>query len=135
MKMTNEKTICTGIKSKVDIITLGIITAISCIVAVVQLVLIFGLSGYVEPSDFRTIIFFFVIAVILLIMLFAISKSEITVTDKRVYGKGAFGKRVDLPIHQISAVSLGMFSAVSVATSSGKVVFLPCQTEMKFLRL
>lgn len=52
---------------------------------------------------------------------------EITVTDKRVYGKAAFGKRVDLPIDMISAVGVSAFNGVHVATASGKLTFYLCQ--------
>lgn len=51
---------------------------------------------------------------------------EITITDKRVFGKAAFGKRVDLPIDKISSVAICAFKGVSVATSSGKISFLLC---------
>ena len=49
---------------------------------------------------------------------------EIIVTDKRVYGKASFGKRVDLPMDSISAVGIGMFNSISVASSSGKINFI-----------
>lgn len=52
-----------------------------------------------------------------------ISRCEISVTDKRVYGKAAFGKRVDLPLDSISAVGSGWPKAISVATSSGRIAF------------
>ena len=52
------------------------------------------------------------------------TRSEITVTNKRVYGKAAFGKRVDLPINSISAVGMSSFNGISVGTSSGRVSFL-----------
>ncbi len=50
---------------------------------------------------------------------------EMVVTDKRVYGKVAWGKRVDLPLDSVSATSINrMFNRVSVATSSGRISFL-----------
>lgn len=50
---------------------------------------------------------------------------ELTVTDKRIYGKVAFGKRVDLPVDSISAIStVRLFKGVSVSTASGKISFL-----------
>lgn len=50
---------------------------------------------------------------------------ELTVTDKRVYGKCAFGKRVDLPNDSISAIAMvPLLKGVAVATSSGKISFL-----------
>ena len=50
---------------------------------------------------------------------------ELTVTDKRVYGKVAFGKRVDLPLDSISATStISLLKGVAVSTASGKISFL-----------
>ena len=53
-----------------------------------------------------------------------VSKTELVITDKRVYGKAMFGKRVDLPVDSISAVGTSMLNGVSVATSAGKIQFL-----------
>ncbi len=54
-----------------------------------------------------------------------LSSYEMVVTDKRVYGKIAFGKRVDLPLDSISATStLRILKGVSVSTSSGIIKFL-----------
>ena len=50
---------------------------------------------------------------------------ELTVTDKRIYGKVAWGKRVDLPVDSISAIATVTISkGVSVSTSSGRISFL-----------
>ena len=50
---------------------------------------------------------------------------ELTVTDKRIYGKIAWGKRVDLPVDSVSAISTNqLLKGVSVSTASGKVGFL-----------
>ncbi len=54
---------------------------------------------------------------------FMMSKCAITITDKRVIGKSNFGKRVDLPLNQISAVGQGMMSSITISTSSGRVHF------------
>ena len=51
------------------------------------------------------------------------SKTALTVTDKRVYGKAAFGKRIDLPLDMISAVGTGLFKSIAVNTSSGAIKF------------
>ena len=49
---------------------------------------------------------------------------ELTVTDKRIFGKVAWGKRVDLPVDSISATaSLRFLNGVSVSTSSGRISF------------
>ena len=54
--------------------------------------------------------------------LYFIKLCEITVTDKRIYGKAFFGKRFDLPIESVLSVStLPVIKSVSVITSSGKI--------------
>lgn len=54
-----------------------------------------------------------------------LSSYEMVVTDKRIYGKIAFGKRVDLPYDSISATSiLRIFRGISVSTASGRIRFL-----------
>ena len=50
-------------------------------------------------------------------------KFELIVTEGKVVGKTLFGKRVDLPIGQISVAGTGMFQRVSIATSSGAINF------------
>lgn len=52
-----------------------------------------------------------------------LKNTDITVTDKRVYGTTATGKRVDLPFDKISAVATSLFKGIAVATSSGKINF------------
>lgn len=51
--------------------------------------------------------------------------NELVVTDKRVYGKIALGKRVDLPLDSISAVALTitLLQGISISTSSGRISF------------
>lgn len=67
---------------------------------------------------FIGIIVFVIVGFVFLAMPF-----ELTVTDSRVVGKTLLGKRVDLPISQISATGTGMFKRVSIATSSGSINF------------
>ena len=74
----------------------------------------FFIAGFVSAS---------VIIVVGIIECYGYSKIELTVTDKRVYGKAIFGKHVDLPLDKISAVGLAWPKAISVATSSGRVTF------------
>lgn len=49
---------------------------------------------------------------------------QITVTDKRVYGVAAFKRRVDLPLDSISAISTSLLKGLSVASSSGRIIFI-----------
>ena len=48
---------------------------------------------------------------------------EMTVTDKRIYGKIKWGRRVDLPLDSVSAVGIGSFKSITVSTSSGRIAF------------
>jgi len=57
------------------------------------------------------------------VFFFWMSNCSLTVTNKRVYGQAAFGKRVDLPFDMISATSTGWLHSLSVATSSGRISF------------
>lgn len=70
-----------------------------------------------------------ILAVILftcsIIMFFYCQTSSIHITDKRVYGKAAFGRRVDLPMDFISAVAtIPFWKGISVSTASGLIKFL-----------
>lgn len=60
---------------------------------------------------------------LILLVLFLLSKTKLEVTDKHVYGRTFFGKRVDLPIDAISAVGAGAFKRLTIATSSGRISF------------
>ena len=51
------------------------------------------------------------------------SKIELTVSDKRVFGCAAFGKRVDLPLDAISAVGTSAFNGIAITTASGAIKF------------
>lgn len=51
------------------------------------------------------------------------SKTELVVTDKRVYGKTSWGKRVDLPIDSVSAVGTSFLNTIAVTTASGAIKF------------
>ena len=62
-------------------------------------------------------------AVLAFVFYLIFSKTELTVTDKRVYGKTVFGKRVDLPFDSISAVGTALMKSIAVTTSSGAIKF------------
>lgn len=70
------------------------------------------------------IIIFGVILISLGIFYFVVNHMELIVTNKRVYGKTTFGKRVDLPIDSISSTGLCYFNGIFIASSSGKIKFL-----------
>lgn len=60
---------------------------------------------------------------ICLLIHWGMKEVEITVTSKRVYGRAAFGRRIDLPIDSVSAVGLSWPKGISIATSSGRISF------------
>jgi len=49
--------------------------------------------------------------------------AELTVTNKRIYGRVSTRRRVDLPLDSISSVGLSIPKAISVGTSSGRIRF------------
>ena len=63
----------------------------------------------------------------------AFRKSELVITDKRVYGKAIFGKRVDLPLDKVSAVGTSFLKGIDVGTSSGRIKFNLLKTKMKYI--
>ena len=48
---------------------------------------------------------------------------ELTITDKRAYGRAAFGRRVDLPVDSISAIGRGWLKNIKISTASGGIKF------------
>ena len=64
------------------------------------------------------------LAVVCLVVYAWMRSYEVVVTDKRVYGQTAFGKRVDLPVDSVSAIGSKWPKGIAVATSSGKIAFL-----------
>ena len=65
-----------------------------------------------------------VLIIVCWIIYLVVYNCELTVTDKRIYGKVAWGKRVDLPIDSVSATgTIPLLKGVSVSTSSGRISF------------
>ena len=76
-------------------------------------------------NDHPIILTLIVITIIVGLIYLWLHSYELTVTDKRVYGKVAWDKRVDLPIDSISAISTtNILKGITVATSSGRISFL-----------
>ncbi len=69
------------------------------------------------------VIFGTVLTIPAIIFYFMYKKMELIVTDKRVYGFAAFGKRVDLPMDSITAISTSMLKGIGVSTASGRIKF------------
>lgn len=84
-----------------------------------------GFLNYHNCIDYYAPFLYFGIPMLILtaVFYFWMSNCSLTITNKRVYGQAAFGKRVDLPFDMISATSVGWLHSISVATSSGKISF------------
>ena len=83
---------------------------------------------FLYPFDlggvFIYIIYLGILGLLLSLFFFwEMSRCALTITTRRVSGKASFGKAVDLPLNQISAVGLGSLRKITVATSSGKLHF------------
>lgn len=67
---------------------------------------------------------FGILSIPFIICYFYAKKMSLTVTNKRVYGKAAFGKQVDLPLDSVSAIGMSAFQGIAIGTSSGKIKFV-----------
>ena len=93
----------------------------------------FSIIVYVASVGFESIMFLVAFALtvyiyiplgIICFVLWFISKNQIIVTDKRISGKAAFGKQIDLPIDSISSVgTIKLIKGLSISTASGNVSF------------
>ncbi len=66
-----------------------------------------------------------------IVLWYYLGQRDITVTDKRVYGKAAFGVMIDLPFDKIASVSTSFPKAVAVATSSGLIKFFLLENQQE----
>ncbi len=78
-------------------------------------------SGYVFAE--QTVVPALLVAAVILVIRWWFVSMEIVVTDKRVYGRAAFGIRVDLPIDNISAVAISFMHGITVTASSREISF------------
>lgn len=76
-----------------------------------------------DPYIIISVIAFIIIWIIAIIFITAFSKTELFVTDTRVYGITVFNKRIDLPIDMITAVGTGFFNTITISTASGVIKF------------
>lgn len=67
--------------------------------------------------------FFIITSVIIWLVYYILTKYELTLTNKRVYGKVLFKKRVDLPLDSISSIGTSSLGGIYFGTSSGKIHF------------
>lgn len=85
----------------------------------------YAFSNFFEYNFIYTLIPTGAGILISVLIYFWLHSYELTVTDKRIFGCVAFGKRVDLPVDSVSATAtITIFKGVSVSTSSGRISFL-----------
>lgn len=79
----------------------------------------------IHCSDLHTFLWPIGIAFIVVAVIFPMvySRVELTITNKRVFGTAAFGKRVDLPLDSVSAVGSGVFHSITITSASGAIKF------------
>ena len=122
-----EKIIIKGEKFQPKVVISALVAISLCIPVLYFIVCLFVYGDYTLRDFFvfdgAAFIPKLLAIVIFVVALWAIYFTEIVVTDKRVYGKTMFGRRVDLPLDSISAVGYSAFHGISVGTSSGNISF------------
>lgn len=100
------------------------------IVVILGLIVGIGLSNYVVEisEDYLwpfTIGGGAILIVWGIVLFFYVNSCEICVTDRRIYGKAAFGAAVSIPKDSVTAVgTIALFKGISVGSSSGTIKFL-----------
>ncbi|MBE6807465.1 MAG: DUF3810 domain-containing protein [Ruminococcaceae bacterium] len=96
-----------------------------------------GLAALLFVAEFEGREEFFpvlLVGLLLLVVGFVLKKfpTHLTVTNKRVYIRGALCSRKNLPLSQISSVSTALFGTLRIATSSGWIwlSFVPGYVEV-----
>lgn len=131
---------------KGDLSSLNTISLVLWSVSPILLIIAIVLGNSIHPDDdfMETYLFplagegsavffwLFIICLVVATFFFIMMRScEITITDKRVYGKTKFGMRVDLPNDKISSVGTVFPKGIYVATASGKVIFWMLKNQEK----
>ena len=82
-----------------------------CSAIIIVLYVVYCEAMYLSNDAWTTFGYWFVrrifIPIIFLALIFFSTRTNICVTNMRVYGKAFWGKRVDLPLDSISAVAIG----------------------------
>lgn len=82
------------------------------------------LANALTDAEMESLIWIFVVCYIVIALCWMYGLlTEISVSDKRVFGRDAFGKRVDLPMDSISSVRTSANKGIVVSSFSGTVKF------------
>lgn len=114
-----EKIIIKGEKSSAK--TVGVIAgAAVAVIVFIVCIAIFPMQYYWGTSLFGAVVSGLIVGFIIILWL---GKMDLVVSDKRVYGCVAFGKRVDLPIDSVTAVGTSWLNGIDISTASGAIKF------------
>ena len=88
----------------------------------------YSLFGFIERYFFEMAYGYIILVGVAVALAYGVislqmNRCAITVTDRRILGNAGFGKQVDLPLAQITALSVTARHGISVATASGKTKF------------
>ncbi len=111
----------------VALIAIGICSIIIAFVAIGEgsHYTIYSHEPYWDDEDYMIISVCFAVLIIGIVFYIYSGRCFMVVTDRRVYGKVAFGAQIDLPLDMVSAVGVtGIMKGVVVATSSGRIKFM-----------
>lgn len=82
------------------------------------------LASALVKSDMDTIRWLFLLVYVVIIALWLYGlRTEITVSNKRIYGRNGMGKQVDLPLDSISSVRTSSNKGIKVSSYSGNIKF------------
>ena len=98
---------------------LCLIMLLAGIIVIILFKRLFGLGSYASVS------LVIVLSAVLLFICAGLCSYELTVTDKRIYGKLTWGRQLDLPVDAVSAVAKygWLLKGVSISTASGRIKF------------
>lgn len=90
-------------------------------IAAVSLVIFTAIIGGDIPTILLCVIIFIGPTGLLALLT---SPVKLTVTTERIYGTGAWGKKINLPVDMISSVGSNFLGGITIGTSSGKTKFI-----------
>ena len=105
-------------------VVIGIILSLTLLVTALTTIEYPLLVFFSEPTNIIAIALPFIIMTLVGRLINNWLRSyNLTVTNKRIYGMVAWGKRVDLPADSVSAVATSPMKGIVIATSSGRINF------------
>ena len=81
---------------------------------------------WMQPGEYVFVLTGYIVCLVGIILFFLfVNSHELTVTNMRIYGKSAWGKRVDIPQNSITAISTSkLLRGITASSASGYIKFL-----------